>query len=330
LSRGALGAGLALVLGSHLAVAQPSIWDAARDPKTVRDYQTLVAVERLLSRGEAEMVDPFAPDRFLRAAMAVIELGGGDESADPRLMFIAGDLLSDATVGRDADARKLLGRALQIAPDSPLAGRAWFNLAIASARSNDPEGEHDAYSKALERVYERGFRANIYANRGESSMVLGKLDAAIADYEKALELADRPDLQALAYFGLGIARERNGDLPGALDAMAIARRIEIPGYASALDMPSVFFVPEYDIHYYKALSEMSAARDAKNPDARARHQLAAVDEWQKYLEPAIRDRHRWVPHAKLHVDTLLKRLKQLVPTLKPLRAKDRAARGAPG
>ena len=54
-----------------------------------------------------------------------------------------------------------------------------FNVAIAAARSGDAQREHDAYTKALELVYEPGFRANIYMNRGESSMVLGQLAPAI-------------------------------------------------------------------------------------------------------------------------------------------------------
>ncbi|MBK7581729.1 MAG: tetratricopeptide repeat protein [Myxococcales bacterium] len=225
-------------------------------------------------------------------------------------------MLSDVTVGRDEDARTLLERALALAPNSPLAGRAWFNLAIASARLGKPERERSAYTKALESVWEPGFRANIYANRGESSMVLGRLDDAIADYKKAIVVADRPDLTALAQYGLGVALERNGDLPRALDAMQSARSIKIPGVGSALDLPSVFFVPAYDAHYYKALEAMSAARSAKKPELVAAHLLDAGDEWQKYLELAVPDKHRWVPNARRHSEQVLTRLRGLAKDLK--------------
>ncbi len=323
-----LTASLVAVLstGAGSARAQPSIWDAARDPRSVRDYQTLVSVENMLAPDPSVFFDPGREGKFLRAAMTVLELTSDSKVHDPRLLFVAGDLLSDSSVGRDKDAESLLERGLRLAPDSPLAGRAWFNLAIAAARSDDPRRERDAYTHALELVYEPGFRANIYMNRGESSMVMGELAPAIKDYKKAIELADRPDLQALAYYGLGIALERSNDLPAALDAMRSARQMQVPGFGSALDLPSVFFVPWYDIHYYKALSAMSAARDAKKPEERAEQLLEAADQWQRYLEPAIKEKHRWVDNAKLHAAGVVHELERLVPRLKRPAAKARSAR----
>ncbi|MFO0571552.1 MAG: tetratricopeptide repeat protein [Polyangiaceae bacterium] len=307
--------------------AQPSIWDSARDPKSRRDYETLVGVERMLSREDESMAfDPAFPERLMRAALAVVELGSGKDSRDARLLFLAGDLLSDPLLGRDEDAKNVLERALARDPESPLAGRAWFNLAIGAAKVSDPKREHHAYSRALESVWEPGFRANIYANRGESSMVLGDLEAAIRDYRKSIALADRPDLVALSQYGLGIAYERNGDLPRGLEAMAVARAIQIPGIGSALDLPSVFFVPPYDIHYYKALSAMSAARRDAKPESLAIALLEAAEEWQKYLEPASADRHRWVPNAKRHQRTVLERLKRLTPEIKRRAAASRQER----
>lgn len=312
--RGALSAAVALVAGT--AHAQPSIWDVARDPNVERDYQTLVAVERMVARDDSAWGDPTLPERFMRAALAVIELAGGTRSTDARLLFVAGDLLSDPMIGRDKDARALLVRALRLAPDSPLAGRAWFNVAIASARMGDPSSERAAYGNALERVWETGFRSNIFANRAESNMVLGDLDSSIADYRKAIALSDRPDLAALSHYGLGVALERNGDLPRALDAMDVARAIHIPGVGSALDLPSVFFVPAYDIHYYKALAAMAAARRPKKPELIAAHLLDAGEEWQRYLDHAVPDKHRWLDHARRHQATTLARLKKLAPAIK--------------
>lgn len=307
---------LAGVLVCGAAHAEPSIWDVARDPATGRDYQTLVAVERMVARDDSAWADPTLPERFMRAALAVIELAGGTQSSDARLLYVAGDLLSDPMVGRDADARALLDRALGLEPDSPLAGRAWFNVAIASARLGDPRRERAAYTRALERVWEPGFRANILTNRAESNMVLGDLDASVADYRTAIALGDRPDLTALAHYGLGVALERNGDLPRALEAMAVARAIHIPGVGSALDLPSVFFVPAYDLHYYRALSALAAARDPKKPELVAAHLLDAGEAWQKYLDLAVPDRHRWVDHAKRHQATTLARLQKLAPDIK--------------
>jgi hypothetical protein len=305
---------IACSLLAGIAQAKPSIWDVAREPSVERDYQTLVAVERMVARDDSG--DPTLPGRFMRAALAVIELAGGTRSADARLLFVAGDLLSDPMVGRDKEARALLVRALRVAPESPLAGRAWFNLAIASARMRDPASERKAYGNALELVWEPGFRSNILANRAESNMVLGDLEAAVVDYRKAIALSDRPDLAALGHYGLGVALERNGDLPRALDAMDVARAIQIPGVGSALDLPSVFFVPAYDIHYYKALAALAAARGPKKPEVVAAHLLDAGEEWQRYLEHAVPEKHRWIDHARRHQATTLARLEKLAPVIR--------------
>jgi tetratricopeptide (TPR) repeat protein len=290
---------IACSLLAGIAQAKPSIWDVAREPSVERDYQTLVAVERMVARDDSG--DPTLPGRFMRAALAVIELAGGTRSADARLLFVAGDLLSDPMVGRDKEARALLVRALRVAPESPLAGRAWFNLAIASARMRDPASERKAYGNALELVWEPGFRSNILANRAESNMVLGDLEAAVVDYRKAIALSDRPDLAALGHYGLGVALERNGDLPRALDAMDVARAIQIPAY---------------DIHYYKALAALAAARGPKKPEVVAAHLLDAGEEWQRYLEHAVPEKHRWIDHARRHQATTLARLEKLAPVIR--------------
>jgi tetratricopeptide (TPR) repeat protein len=302
----------AVTLGAASASAQPSIWEAARDPESVKEYQTLVAVERMMSRSADDELDPFLQRDFQHAAIAMMELTGGERMRDERLGFVLGDLLTDSSVGRDEAAKRLLERALARAPDSPLAGRGWFNLAIVSARLGQPTDERRAYTLSLERIYEPAFRANIFMNRGESNMVLGEMDKAIADYRRAIKLADSPQLQALAYYGLGITLERRGDLPSALDAMRQARA----SFAPALDAPSVFFVPSYDLYYYKALGEMSAARDAKKKRDVALHLFAALDHWESYLKEAELGQHRWVPNAKRHQAAIEKRLKPLLPELK--------------
>src|SRR5690606_4809226 len=125
----------------------------------------------------------------------------------------------------------------------PLERRAWFDLGIIRAKQGDGAGEHAAYTRALETSWERGVPANLLLNRGESNMVAGDLSAALLDYREAARLANEPSLQALAYWGIAIAEERQGDLPQALAAAKLASTTS-PG---ALDLPSVFFVPRYDV-----------------------------------------------------------------------------------
>jgi tetratricopeptide (TPR) repeat protein len=301
---------LALLLASGTAGAQPSVWEVAKDRRSARAHSTLIAVERMLERADRAF-DPMLQRNFTRAGLAMLELAGGDELPDARVRFLLADLLIDASLGREEEARSILERALDQAPDSPLAGRGWFNLAIASAKLGDPERERSAYTRALGVVWEPRFRANIFVNRGESNMVLGDLEQAIRDYREGIRLAAGPDHQALAHYGLGIALERSGDLPSALEAMRVAESIRIPPWGSALDLPGVFFVPAYDRSYYRALGAMALARVAPDKPSRVAELERAALEWQNYLLDADPDQHRWVIHARLHLGSVEKELRQL-------------------
>jgi tetratricopeptide (TPR) repeat protein len=295
----AIRVAVAVLCSASASPAAPSLWDSARDPRLVQAHHALVAVERMMLRAEGSAFDPSMQQRFMRAGLAMLELSGAGLH-DPRLKIVLGELLIDSAARRDSEGRELLREALVAEPSSPLAGRAWFNIAIASARLGEPAQERAAYTEALRSVWEPDFRANIHMNRGESAMVLGDLDAAVQDYRRAIRLAARPELMALAHYGLGIALERRGNLPAALNAMQVARAVRVPLYGTALDLPSVFFVPEYDIHYYKALSAMAGARGEASARKKHAHLSRAILEWEAYLKRAVGDKTPWVKRAELH------------------------------
>jgi tetratricopeptide (TPR) repeat protein len=307
---------LCSLLAAGTARAQPSIWDKASDPTAYKAYQALSAVERMLSRAEESDFDFGLQRNFTRAALAMLELAGGGRLPDPRLKFLLADLLLDGSVGREREARALLEEALKQDPSSQMAAQGWFGLAIASAKLRDSRREHEAYTRALELTWDPDQRAMIYMNRGESKMVLSttqeapyRLADALVDFRRALALAARPDLQALALYDLGIALERSGDLPAALDAMGRARLIQLgPLYPSALDLPSVFFVPSYDLYYYKAIEAMAASRAAPGPAERAEELERSLGFWTRYLSEAEPDGHHWVPNAKLNRASVEKKL----------------------
>lgn len=318
---------LALCVGccalSAAARAEPTIWDMARDARARKSHHALVAVERMMARADQSEFDPELSKNFTLAAIAMLELAGAGELPEPRLRFLLGDLL--VAVDREAEARVQLERALAEAPDSPLAARGWFNLAIASAKLGNAKREHEAYTRGLELEWDPDRRSNIFLNRAESSMVLGSLTAALSDYREAARLAQRPDLVALAYFGLGIVQERSGDLPSALASMQRASQIRMPPpYPPlALDQPAVFFVPTYDIYYYKALTAMAAARYATDAAEQKLAWEAAVSFWQTYLaqaEPSA----PWLPNARRHLarsERELQLLAKRAPKIKPRAAK---------
>ena len=169
-------------------------------------------------------------------------------------------------------------------------------------------------------------------NRGESSMVTGRLAEAIADYRSAVRDAGSPDTQALALWGLGVALERSGDLPSALDAVEKAAVIRLPiagvPNATALDLPSVFFVPAYDVYYYKALGAMASARAAERPDEKKIDLEAAIFEWDRYLEQAEPDGHTLGPERSPPAHALRKGHRAAEPRACP-RAAQKAARDEP-
>lgn len=298
LALGALGG----VLVPSVAAAKPSIWEAARDPDAALSERSFEASERMFARAiEAERMSPRSAANLQRAALALADLA--EKHGSPELDYFLGHLLSQ---GRDLKrAESVLRRALRRAPDSPLARRAWFDLGIIRAKQGDGAGEHAAYTRALETSWERGLRANLLLNRGESNMVAGDLSAALLDYREAARLANEPSLQALAYWGIAIAEERQGDLPQALAAAKLASTIS-PG---ALDLPSVFFVPRYDVFYYRALTWMALAKDASGLAARADGYRRADLAWAAYLVEAEPAKARWVVNAQLHQASVKKQLR---------------------
>jgi tetratricopeptide (TPR) repeat protein len=295
----ATGFAAALWFFAGVSAAQPSFWAKARERELGRAHETLVAAERMADYA-AEVRTERSQGDFMRAVVAMLELAGVSKLPDPRLRFLYGHALAE--IQRDESARRVLERALSEATDSALAARGWFDVAIASARSGDPGREHAAYSRALALTWDAELRAVLQMNRGESSMVAGRLTEAIADYRSAVRNADAPDTQALALWGLGVALERSGDLPSALEAIekAVVIRLPIAGVpnATALDHPNVFFVPAYDVYYYKALGAMASARAAQRPDEKKIDLEVALFEWDRYLEQAEPGGHTWVVNAR--------------------------------
>jgi tetratricopeptide (TPR) repeat protein len=320
---------LASLLAANSGQAAPNIWQRARDPGTAAQQTILNRIERLLgSIGLAEF------DTELSAgAIALAQLGhsnwpclsrssAGAEAAaspdfvlDPRLEYLIGGALLDARSGYERQARCMLERALRDAPNSPLAARGLSDLAIAAAKMGDREAEHAAYLRALELTWQPDSRANLLANSAESEMALGHLARAVRGYRQALATSQHPELVAGAYFGLAVALDRSGDLPAALDAAKRAISVQLPptlfAASSVLDLPNVFFTPQYEIHYYKALGAMAAAELSPDDLSRRDALSAASEHWTQYLVAAEADHSRYAPRAALHQATVARKLAEL-------------------
>lgn len=312
------------LLATQLATAAPTVWDRVKTPELARANELFALAER--SRVPAEdafddmrMLLPSATseelERQLNArAAALITIAEGHRLGDPRLLYLLGDALVKADRAYLDEGRRRLEEALERAPDSPLAGDAWFMLGVARGKLGDHAAERDAFSQALEHEWDPELRANIISNRAESTMASGHLALAIQDYRLALRLSRSAVTQALAMWGLAVATERDGDLPRALDLArhAAAHRFGPPHNALvAIDLPSVYFTPHYERHYYRALATMARA-DAEPDKTAARLALQTASRlWSLYLEGAERDSERWVEHARRERDVCRRKLARL-------------------
>ena len=308
--RAALPVSLAVMIAGS-ASAEPGLWQRTRDPEAAKAYRLLVLGERARVPA-SEVFDSSAMGELLsQRAVVMLQLAGAEQLADPRLDLFLGSAMVAAGDEYQEPGRRLLLRSLKRDPDAPDRSQAWFAVAIASSKLRDHETELEAYTLALRAEWVPEARATIFMNRGESRMAVGDLEAAMQDYRQALALAQEPELTALARWGLAVALERDADLPGAL---AMARRAISVGLGPpdnplwAIDLPSVFFTPPYEVHYYRALGLMAQALDAEEPALRARILLEAARLWTAYLNQAVEDESaRWVDRAELNLDWCLNR-----------------------
>ena len=330
---------LSALLSASSARATPSIWQRAREPGARVQQAILNRIERLLSAlGLAEFdaelsagavaLAQLGQSRWpclVRPGSAADGAGAAAPSAtevvlDARSEYLIGGALLDSQAGREPEARCMLERALRDAPNSPLAAHGLSDLAIAAAKMGDREAEHAAYLRALELTWEPDSRGNLLANLAESEMALGDLSAAVRGYRNALASSQQPDLVAGAYFGLAVALDRSGDLPSALDAAKRAISVQLPptlfSVGSVLDLPNVFFSPDYEIHYYKALGAMAAAQLAKDDIARRDALADANEQWSRYLRRAQADRAPFAPRAALHEASVSRQLAEISEKLK--------------
>jgi tetratricopeptide (TPR) repeat protein len=317
-------AGALALAPASLASASPTIWDVARQPELERADQLLALAERsrvpaedslddtgmFLSSGTSEELN-----RQLNArAAALIRLGDGHSLDDPRLLFLLGDALVKADKSYLAEGRARLEQALEADPDSPLAAEAWFSLAVAEGKLRHHEAERSAYTRALEREWEPELQATIVTNRAESTMAAGDLGLAIRDYRLAIALSRSATTQALAYWGLAVATERDGDLPSAIELARRAGsfRFGPPNHlVVALDLPSVYFTPDYEEHYYRALATMGEAAATSAADEKRQLLQAASLLWSLYIDGAKRDSERWLGNALANRDACRNQLVRL-------------------
>lgn len=301
--RACLAAAAGSLLVATTAQAAPTIWERARHPESVTEAQLLAALERTLDARRLVSADPDLTRNLARAAVAMAELSRIRVPRDPRLAYFMAKAMLIAGDERAEEASGLLKHALASLPVGPLATDAWQSLGVARALLGDDAGAHAAQSRVVEDAWDPDDRALGYYNRAEASVRLGRLDAAIADYEQAIRETSEPEHHALALYGLAVALERRGDLPSAYVALsrAIVITLPVPPYPTEdpLALPGVFFVPAYERHYVQGLAAMAFARQAERTAARRGAYQLCVAEWDAYLRQAASS-EPWLSNAVSH------------------------------
>jgi tetratricopeptide (TPR) repeat protein len=298
----ALGLSLAAVLGSlaGAAHADPTIWRRASEPGTSVRHKARLRAEQLFDQSTGERGD----SRFLRelslGSAALLELSGGARR-DPWQAVLLGRIFLDAHPGREREAATWIERGVSLLPDSDFKRASYFDAGLAAMLSGDLARANHDFTAALSLSWDPDHRASLHRNRGKARMLAGRLGDAVADFRAAVRLARGVEVLALAHFGLGVALERSGDYPQGLEEVAqgVAVRLPVPPYASesVLDLPNLRWFPEYDVHYFRALGQMSEAAAATTREGERERYEAAVESWEQYLPAAEASGDRFWPNA---------------------------------
>ncbi len=274
---------VAAIVRADAAFAAQSFWDKVAFPHRDR-------VQNLVSRAQAELDERgpgSVPPEAAARARALLEEA---LRLDPR-HFLAAVTLGEALVleRRSDDAIVQFERACVLSRASE--EEAWCSLRLGIERS-----KVGRYQEALG-DYDRHIRlgepsSTAYANAAEILMALGRLPEAQRRYREAIRIEEqgptRRDHQenlALAWYGLAVAFDRDEQTVAAGEAVARALQLDAKMVlldAAADPRSGVFFVPAFDVHYYRGLGLAAQNRMREASEAFRRFlALAPESQWQR-------------------------------------------------
>jgi tetratricopeptide (TPR) repeat protein len=311
-----LGGGSLLVAlaWTPAASAQPTLWQRAAEPGAQLRYKARVRAEQLFEQANDARADPDLLRDLSLGGAALLELSGGARR-DPWQSVLLGRVLLDAQPGREREAVALIERGVYALPASDFKRASLFDVGLGAMLSGDLEHADRAFTAALALAWDPDYRASIHRNRGKARMLAGRLSEAVADFRAAVGLARGVEVMALSHFGLGVALERNGDYLQAMQEVerGVAVRLPVPPYPSesVLDLPSLRWFPEYDVHYFRALAAMAEARSAETPELEQDRYELALESWEQYLPAAEASKDRFLSNAQRHRKRCAEALKRL-------------------
>ncbi len=300
MSRRALLAAVSLLVLARAAHAEPTLWQRALEPGAQARSHARIRAEQLFEQATDVRTDPEMQQDLSLGSAALMELSGGARR-DPWQAVLLGRVLLDAQPGREQEAIALIESGLFALRDTDFKRASLFDVGLGAMLSGDMEHATKAFTAALALAWDPDYRASIHRNRGKARMLSGHLLEAVADFRAAVRLARGVEVMALSRFGLGVALERSGDYPQGMQEIArgVAVRLPVPPYPSesVLDLPTLRWVPDYDVHYFRALAEMSEAESAASAALALQHYEAALEDWEQYVPAAEAQNDRFLANA---------------------------------
>ena len=296
--------------------AEPTLWQRAQTPGSATRAKARLRAEQLFDQAS----DPRADLETLRdlslGSAALMELSG-EARRDPWQKVLLGRVLLDAQPGREHEALQLIESGLPALPDSDFKRASLFDLGLGAMFSGEMERASRAFTAALALAWKPDDRATIHRNRGKARMLSGHLQDAVADFRAAVGLARGVEVTALSRFGFGVALERSGDYPQGMQEIArgVALRLPVPPYPSesVLELPGLRWIPEYDVHYFRALGALSEADAADSSELSHDRYEAALESWEQYIPAAEAQKDRFLANALRHRQRCLDALERLHP-----------------
>jgi tetratricopeptide (TPR) repeat protein len=296
------------------ASAEPTLWQRSKAPGWSARAKARLRAEQLFDQASDPRADPEMLRDLSLGSAALLELSG-EARRDPWQRVLLGRLLLDARPGREREAVRLIESGLPALPDSDFKRQSLFDVGLGAMFSGEMEHAARAFTAALALAWKPDDRATLHRNRGKARMLSGQLLGAVADFRDAVQLGRGVEVMALSRFGLGVALERSGDYPQGLQEIArgVALRLPVPPYPteSVLDLPGLRWIPEYDVHYFRALGEMSQVDAADSSQLLRERYQSALESWEQYIPAAEAQKDPFLPNALRHRQRCLDALARL-------------------